>query len=242
MAFRVKKPSLTGHSASHTPSKHVPRDKETHTCHLTPPACTRCHLDLLLAENRITVCHQRLSPFPQRRPKRQHAHTKPFISRPPCWKKPSFEDQFCHASTSPTRLGMRRTEEPPTCSQCGARGSNTVKNTPRSSEVQKKKVFNTSSMSLAQIKWKHLQFHRCHAFDTSLNHVRIRSTCVKSATSAAHCSCCSACCNGWGVRTSCETEGQMILLVPRVEFLWLLCTNTRLFCFHLPKIPGISHC
>ena len=51
---------------------------------------------------------------------------------------PSFEDQFCHANTSPTRLGMRSTREPPTCSQCRARGSNTGKNTPRSSEVQKK--------------------------------------------------------------------------------------------------------
>ena len=64
----------------------MPRDQETHTCHLTPPVYTRRHLDLLRAENRISVCHQRLSPFPHRRPKRQHAHTKPFISRPPCWK------------------------------------------------------------------------------------------------------------------------------------------------------------
>ena len=30
------------------------------------------------------------------------------------------------------------------------------------------------------VQWKHLQFHRCPAFDTSLSHVRIRSTCVKS--------------------------------------------------------------
>ena len=120
------------------------------------------------------MCHQRLSPFPQRRPKRQHAHTKPLL------EILSLEDQFCHASTSPTRLGMRRTGEPPTCSQCGARVSNTGKNTPRSSDVQKKMVFNASSMSLAQIKWKHLHFHRCAAFDMSLSHVRTRSTCVKS--------------------------------------------------------------
>ena len=119
----------------------MPGNQETHTCHLTPPVCRGRHLGVLLAENRVSVCHQRLSPFLQRRPQRQHAHTKPFISKPPCWKA-----KFRSSILSRKHVtNMRNTREHPTCSQCGARGSKTGKNTPRSSEVQKKTVFNTSS-------------------------------------------------------------------------------------------------
>ena len=67
MAFRVKK--TVAHWSlrhTHTPSKPLPRDRETHAYHLTPSVCTRRHLDLLLAENSILVCHQRLSPSDQK--------------------------------------------------------------------------------------------------------------------------------------------------------------------------------
>ena len=96
---------------------------------------------------------------------------------------PNFEDQFCHANTSPTR---ETHENLPLVHSAGER----IQHGEEHSKIDcgaEKRVFNTSSMSLAQIKWKHLQFHRCPAFDTSLNHVRTRSTCVKSATPAVHC-------------------------------------------------------
>ena len=211
MAFREKKSrSMITPPHTHTPSKHVPRDQETHTCHLTPPVCTRCHLDLLLAENRISVCHQRLFPFPQRRLKRQHAHTKQFISRPPCWKITNFEDQFCHASTSPTRLGMRSTREPPTCSQCGARRSNTLKNTPRSSEVQKKRSSTRLPCPLPRSSGNIYTFIDV-PHSTRVSMMFEPEAPAKSATPAVHCSCCSACCSGWWVRTSCKTQGLMIV-------------------------------
>ena len=138
MAFREKKPSLTGHSASHTHRPNTCQEIKKHTratsrhpsaegviwiCCWTRTA-SRCATSVFLlfsAKTKKAACSH------------ETIHLEATLL-----EIPSFEDQFCHASTSPTRLGMRRTGEPPTCSQCGARGSNTGKNTPRSSEVQKK--------------------------------------------------------------------------------------------------------
>ena len=176
-----KKPSLTGHSASHTHTVQT-RAKRSRNTHV-PPHATRLHKvssgSAAGREPHLGVSPASF-PFSSAQTKKVACSHETLHLEATLLEIPNFEDQFCHASTSPTRLGMRRTGEPPTCSQCGARVSNTGKNTPRSSDVQKKMVFNASSMSLAQIKWKHLHFHRCAAFDMSLSHVRTRSTCVKS--------------------------------------------------------------
>ena len=155
---------------THTPSKHMPRDQDTHTCHLTPPVCTRYHLYLLLAESSVSVCHQRLSPSPQRRPKRQHAHTKPLL------EILSLEDHFCHASTSPT---------------CETHDSGNI-DVPHSTRVSM--MFEPEAPA-------------------------------KSATPAVRCSCCFAgYCSGWWVRTSCKTQGQMIVCTQSCLFLeWSSC-------------------
>ena len=139
MAFRVKKTSLNDHSASHTHTvqTHAKRSRNTHV----PPHATRLHkVSSGSAAGREP--HLGVSPasfsFSSAQNKKVACSHETLHLETTLLEIPSFEDQFCHASTSPTRLGMRRTGEPPTCSQCGARGSNTGNNTPRSSDVQKK--------------------------------------------------------------------------------------------------------
>ena len=118
---------------------------------------------------------------------------------------PSFEDQFCHASTSPTRLGMRRTGEPPTCPQCGARGSNTGKNTPRSSDVQKK---GSSTRLPCSLRRSSGNIDVPHSTRVS---IMFEPEAPASRVQRPRCAVPAACYSGWWVRTSCKKQGQMIV-------------------------------
>ena len=176
MAFRVrKKPSLTGHSHTHRPNTCQEIKKHTRATSRHPSA--QGVIWICCWPRTASRCVTSVFPLFLSADQKGSALTRNPSSRGNLAGNTKFRRSILsrrHVANT------RNTREPPTCSQCGARGSNTVKNTPRSTAVQKKRVFNTSSMSLAQIKWK----HRRPTFDTSLNHVRTSSTCVKSATRA----------------------------------------------------------
>ena len=128
-----KKTSLTGHSHTHRPNTWQKIKKHTRATSRHPSA--QCVIWICCWPRTASRCVTSVFPLFLCADHKGSMLTQNPSSRGHLAGKPSFEDQFCHASTSPTRLGMRRTGEPPTCSQCCARGSNTGKNTPSSFEA-----------------------------------------------------------------------------------------------------------
>ena len=123
MAFRA------GHSASHTVQTRAKRSRNTHV----PPHATRLHkVSSVSAAGR----EQRLGVSPASFPFSSAQTKKAACSHETLVGNTKFGRSFLSRKHV---TNMRNTPKPPTCSQCGARGSNTGKNTRRSSEVQKKK-------------------------------------------------------------------------------------------------------
>ena len=148
------RPSLV--TPPHTSSKRVPRHQETHTWHLTPAASTGRHLDLLLAGKPHLGVSPASLPISSAQAKKGN-----MLTRKLRLKATRLES---HVATTVGRAKHTNTSHPS--------HSSSLKVRDKTSGIwcAGKTVFNTSSTCLAKMKWALLQFHRCAAFSTSINH------------------------------------------------------------------------
>ena len=177
-----KKPSLTGHSASHTHRPNTCQEIKKHTRATSRHPSAEGVIWICCWPRTASRCVTSVFPLFLSADQKGSMPTRNLSSRkPPCWKYQVSKINSVTQARRQQGWACEGRENLPLVHSAGREDPTPVKNTPGLFEVQKKGVFNTSSMSLEQIKWKNLKFHRGAAFDANLNHIRTRGTCVKSA-------------------------------------------------------------